>query len=101
MASRDQYSDTLTRQWVGVFNGIFAEDNYTPIYIEGEADFLSVITQFPFQDEELKQVIVKVISFSVSYFSMADTSGFLFFVQRLSICPSHFFSHICVCHVFK
>ncbi|XP_053407122.1 exocyst complex component 6B-like isoform X1 [Mercenaria mercenaria] len=52
---RDQYSDTLTRQWVGVFNGIFVEDNYTPIYIENEAEFISVITQFPFQDEELQQ----------------------------------------------
>ena len=53
---RDQYSDTLTRQWVGVFNDIFAEDNYTPIYIEDEAEYISVITQFPFQDEELTQV---------------------------------------------
>ncbi|KAL4231929.1 Exocyst complex component 6 [Mactra antiquata] len=52
---RDQYSDTLTRQWVGVFNGIFADDNYTPIYIECEAEYISVITQFPFTDEELQQ----------------------------------------------
>ncbi|XP_060593248.1 exocyst complex component 6B-like isoform X2 [Ruditapes philippinarum] len=52
---RDQYSDTLTRQWVGVFNDIFAEDNYTPIYIEDEAEYVSVITQFPFQDDELTQ----------------------------------------------
>ncbi|XP_052772007.1 exocyst complex component 6B-like isoform X2 [Mya arenaria] len=52
---RDQYSDTLTRQWVGVFNGIFAEDNYTPIYIECEAEFIAVTTQFPFHDEELQQ----------------------------------------------
>ena len=53
---RDQYSETLTQQWVGVFNGIFSEDNYTPIYIQDELEFVSVITQFPFHDEELKNV---------------------------------------------
>ncbi|XP_052225229.1 exocyst complex component 6B-like isoform X1 [Dreissena polymorpha] len=52
---RDQYSNTLTRQWVGVFNGIFSEDNYTPIYVEEEPEYISVITQFPFVDEELQQ----------------------------------------------
>ena len=50
------------RQWVGMFNGIFAEDNYTPIYIEDEAEYVSVITQFPFQDDVVKQVCFNALT---------------------------------------
>ncbi|KAL3863861.1 hypothetical protein ACJMK2_005588 [Sinanodonta woodiana] len=52
---RDQYSDILTEQWVLVFNEIFANDNYTPIYMESEDEYVGIITQFPFLDEELRQ----------------------------------------------
>ncbi|KAK3587474.1 hypothetical protein CHS0354_003611 [Potamilus streckersoni] len=52
---RDQYSDILTQQWVLVFNEIFANDNYTPIYMESEDEYIGIITQFPFLDEELRQ----------------------------------------------
>ena len=53
---RDQYSDILTRQWVDIFNEIFDEDNYTPIYVESVEEYTAIVTQFPFQDEELEQV---------------------------------------------
>ena len=56
MFFRDQYSETLTQQWVEIFKSIFAVDNYTPIYIENAADFVSVMAQFPFYDETLQQV---------------------------------------------
>ncbi|XP_078310435.1 exocyst complex component 6B-like isoform X1 [Crassostrea virginica] len=52
---RDQYSDILTRQWVDIFNEIFDEDNYTPIYVESVEEYTAIVTQFPFQDEELEQ----------------------------------------------
>ncbi|XP_061171334.1 exocyst complex component 6B-like [Saccostrea echinata] len=52
---RDQYSDILTRQWVDIFNEIFSEDNYTPIYVESVEEYTAIVTQFPFQDEELEQ----------------------------------------------
>lgn len=52
---RDQYSDILTRQWVDIFNEIFNEDNYTPIYVESVEEYTAIVTQFPFQDEELEQ----------------------------------------------
>ncbi|KAK3094794.1 hypothetical protein FSP39_006322 [Pinctada imbricata] len=52
---RDQYSDILTRQWVDIFNEIFKEDNYTPIYVESQQEYTCIITQFPFQDEELER----------------------------------------------
>ena len=53
---RDQYNDVLTRQWVDIFNEIFSEDNYTPIYVENIEEYTSVITQFPIQDENLERV---------------------------------------------
>ncbi|XP_060073280.1 exocyst complex component 6B-like [Ylistrum balloti] len=52
---RDQYSDILTRQWVEVFNEIFDDDNYTPIYVESDEEYLAVVTQFPFQDDDLQR----------------------------------------------
>lgn len=69
---RDQYSDILTRQWVDIFNEIFNEDNYTPIYVESVEEYTAIVTQFPFQDEELEQaslprneVINLVINFGI------------------------------------
>jgi len=41
---------------VDVFNEIFKEDNYTPIYTESEEEYLEVVTQFPFCDEDLQEV---------------------------------------------
>ncbi|KAL5020900.1 hypothetical protein ScPMuIL_000055 [Solemya velum] len=62
---RDQYSDILTRQWVTVFNEIFDDDNYTPIYVETEADYRSILAQFPVKDEEVdKATYPKGLAFS-------------------------------------
>ncbi|XP_048745103.1 exocyst complex component 6B isoform X3 [Ostrea edulis] len=58
---RDQYSDILTRQWVDIFNEIFSEDNYTPIFVESEEEYTAIVTQFPFQDEELEQGEVQYV----------------------------------------
>ena len=58
--SRDQYNDVLTRQWVDIFNEIFSEDNYTPIYVENETEYTEIVTQFPIKDETLERVSYKV-----------------------------------------
>lgn len=39
-----------------VFNEIFDDDNYTPIYVETEADYRSILAQFPVKDEEVDKV---------------------------------------------
>ncbi|XP_071168991.1 exocyst complex component 6B-like isoform X6 [Mytilus edulis] len=54
---RDQYNDVLTRQWVDIFNEIFSEDNYTPIYVESIEEYTAIVTQFPIQDENLERFI--------------------------------------------
>ena len=46
-----------------VFNEIFDHDNYTPIYVEDEDDYIAVIVQFPLDDDDFEQVILSVISF--------------------------------------
>lgn len=46
------------RKWVEVFNGIFAEDNYTPITVESVAEFKKITDVYPFNDENLDQVSV-------------------------------------------
>ena len=53
---RDQYSEILMQKWVGVFNQIFDEDNYTPIMVETDNDYEAVIDKFPFRDKDLEQV---------------------------------------------
>ena len=44
------------KKWVAVFNGIFDEDNYTPIYCETDADYYSITDVYPFRDEDLERV---------------------------------------------
>ena len=53
---RDQYSEILMQKWVGVFNKIFDEDNYTPIMVETDDEYEVIISKFPFRDEQLEQV---------------------------------------------
>ena len=72
---RDQYNDVLTRQWVDIFNEIFSEDNYTPIYVECIEEYTNVVTQFPIQDENLERVCGILICRVFDFF-FAD--GFLF-----------------------
>ncbi|KAK2173949.1 hypothetical protein NP493_839g01090 [Ridgeia piscesae] len=52
---RDQYSEILMQKWVGVFNKIFDEDNYTPIMVETDDEYEVIISKFPFRDEQLEQ----------------------------------------------
>ena len=44
------------QKWVGVFNQIFDEDNYTPIMVETDNDYEAIIDKFPFRDKDLEQV---------------------------------------------
>ena len=44
------------QKWVGVFNKIFDEDNYTPIMVETDDEYEVIISKFPFRDEQLEQV---------------------------------------------
>ena len=40
-----------------MFNKIFDEDNYTPIYAETQTEYVAVISVYPFRDQNLEQVI--------------------------------------------
>ncbi|XP_005089455.2 exocyst complex component 6B isoform X6 [Aplysia californica] len=52
---RDRYSEILSEQWVEVFNDIFAEDNYTPIFCDSPDDYTIITSQFPYRDKDLEQ----------------------------------------------
>ncbi|XP_053438699.1 exocyst complex component 6 isoform X4 [Nycticebus coucang] len=52
---RDQYNETLLKKWAGVFRDIFEEDNYSPIPIINEEEYINVISKFPFQDPDLEK----------------------------------------------
>ncbi|CAG5125629.1 unnamed protein product, partial [Candidula unifasciata] len=51
---RDRYSVILSEQWVEIFSGIFAEDNYTPIFCDTPEDYLLITSQFPYKDKDLE-----------------------------------------------
>uniref|UniRef100_A0A3P8YMG4 Exocyst complex component n=1 Tax=Esox lucius TaxID=8010 RepID=A0A3P8YMG4_ESOLU len=53
---RDQYNETLLKKWALVFREIFDLDNYSPIPVETEEDYRSVISRFPFHDVEIEKV---------------------------------------------
>ncbi|XP_072311774.1 exocyst complex component 6 isoform X8 [Eucyclogobius newberryi] len=52
---RDQYNETLLKKWALVFREIFELDNYSPIPVETEEEYKSVISRFPFHDPELEK----------------------------------------------
>ncbi|KAJ0016033.1 hypothetical protein NQD34_014323 [Periophthalmus magnuspinnatus] len=52
---RDQYNETLLKKWALVFREIFELDNYSPIPIDTEEEYKSVISRFPFHDPELEK----------------------------------------------
>ncbi|XP_029604049.1 exocyst complex component 6 [Salmo trutta] len=52
---RDQYNETLLKKWVLLFREIFELDNYSPIPVETEEDYKSVISRFPFHDAEIEK----------------------------------------------
>uniref|UniRef100_A0A674C8L0 Exocyst complex component n=1 Tax=Salmo trutta TaxID=8032 RepID=A0A674C8L0_SALTR len=52
---RDQYNETLLKKWALVFREIFELDNYSPIPVETEEDYKSVISRFPFHDAEIEK----------------------------------------------
>uniref|UniRef100_A0A8B9KWZ3 Exocyst complex component n=1 Tax=Astyanax mexicanus TaxID=7994 RepID=A0A8B9KWZ3_ASTMX len=64
---RDQYNETLLKKWALVFREIFEEDNYSPIPVETEEEYKSVISRFPFHDAEIeKQPFPKKLPMSQS-----------------------------------
>ncbi|XP_028651193.1 exocyst complex component 6 isoform X1 [Erpetoichthys calabaricus] len=64
---RDQYNETLLKKWAGVFREIFESDNYSPIPVENEEEYKSVISRFPFHDAEIeKQQFPKKLPMSQS-----------------------------------
>uniref|UniRef100_A0A8C7K290 Exocyst complex component n=1 Tax=Oncorhynchus kisutch TaxID=8019 RepID=A0A8C7K290_ONCKI len=52
---RDQYNETLLKKWALVFREIFELDNYSPIPVETEEEYKSVISRFPFHDAEIEK----------------------------------------------
>ncbi|KAK1164630.1 exocyst complex component 6 isoform X2 [Acipenser oxyrinchus oxyrinchus] len=64
---RDQYNETLLKKWAGVFREIFESDNYSPIPVEDEEEYKTVISRFPFHDAEIeKQQFPKKLPMSQS-----------------------------------
>uniref|UniRef100_A0A8C9SWJ5 Exocyst complex component n=1 Tax=Scleropages formosus TaxID=113540 RepID=A0A8C9SWJ5_SCLFO len=64
---RDQYNETLLKKWALVFRDIFEQDNYSPIPVESEEEYKSVISRFPFHDAEIeKQPFPKKLPMSQS-----------------------------------
>ncbi|XP_062858749.1 exocyst complex component 6 isoform X2 [Trichomycterus rosablanca] len=64
---KDQYNETLLRKWALVFREIFEQDNYSPIPVETEAEYKSVVGRFPFHDAEIeKQPFPKKLPMSQS-----------------------------------
>ncbi len=65
LIGRDQYSEILMKKWVAVFNKIFDEDNYTPIFVETEPEYAAITRVYPFRDGALEKVSTIFIRFSV------------------------------------
>ncbi|KAL6474685.1 hypothetical protein MHYP_G00157250 [Metynnis hypsauchen] len=64
---RDQYNETLLKKWALVFREIFEQDNYSPIPVENEEEYKSVVSRFPFHDAEIeKQPFPKKLPMSQS-----------------------------------
>ncbi|XP_071250841.1 exocyst complex component 6 isoform X1 [Salvelinus alpinus] len=64
---RDQYNETLLKKWAVVFREIFELDNYSPIPVETEEEYKSVVNRFPFHDAEIeKQAFPKKLPMSQS-----------------------------------
>uniref|UniRef100_A0A8C2E529 Exocyst complex component n=1 Tax=Cyprinus carpio TaxID=7962 RepID=A0A8C2E529_CYPCA len=64
---RDQYNETLLKKWALVFRDIFEQDNYSPIPVENEEEYKSVVSRFPFHDAEIeKQQFPKKLPMSQS-----------------------------------
>ncbi|KAI4801138.1 hypothetical protein KUCAC02_000064 [Chaenocephalus aceratus] len=51
---RDQYNETLLKKWALVFR-IFELDNYSPIPVETEEEYILVVSRFPFHDAEIEK----------------------------------------------
>uniref|UniRef100_A0A0N5ALF3 Exocyst complex component n=1 Tax=Syphacia muris TaxID=451379 RepID=A0A0N5ALF3_9BILA len=52
---RDQYNEILMREYCAQFERELENDNYTPITVENEQGFKSIIKQFPFYKRGLDQ----------------------------------------------
>ncbi|XP_066549728.1 exocyst complex component 6 isoform X4 [Amia ocellicauda] len=64
---RDQYNETLLKKWALVFREIFEQDNYSPIPVENDEEYKSVISRFPYHDAEIeKQQFPKKLPMSQS-----------------------------------
>ncbi|XP_031417056.1 exocyst complex component 6 isoform X2 [Clupea harengus] len=52
---RDQYNETLLKKWASVFREIFEQDNYSPIPVETEEEYKSIVCRFPFHDADIEK----------------------------------------------
>ncbi|XP_064631540.1 exocyst complex component 6B-like isoform X2 [Lineus longissimus] len=52
---RDMYSEVLMKKWVSIFDGIFNEDNYTPIHVESDVKYQEITSIYPFEDDGLEK----------------------------------------------
>ncbi|CAI9733086.1 exocyst complex component 6B-like isoform X1 [Octopus vulgaris] len=61
---RDQYNEMLMTKWAAIFDRIFSDDNYTPMYIENEKDFQTIMGDFPLSEQLTANDFPKQFPFS-------------------------------------
>ncbi|KJH51420.1 hypothetical protein DICVIV_02434 [Dictyocaulus viviparus] len=54
---RDQYNEILMSEYCAQFERDLEKDNYTPIIVENEEQFRSVIKEFPFYKRSIEQLV--------------------------------------------
>ncbi|EDO40079.1 predicted protein, partial [Nematostella vectensis] len=52
---RNQYNETLSKDWESVFKKILEEDNYTPIHCDDKDVYYRILADFPHADEKLRE----------------------------------------------
>lgn len=61
---RDKYNEMLMTKWANIFDSIFSDDNYTPMYIETEQEFQAVMKDFPLTEQITPDSFPKQFPFS-------------------------------------
>ncbi|XP_048576187.1 exocyst complex component 6B [Nematostella vectensis] len=61
---RNQYNETLSKDWESVFKKILEEDNYTPIHCDDKDVYYRILADFPHADEKLREGFSRVLPFS-------------------------------------
>ncbi|KAL2731389.1 exocyst complex component 6 isoform X1 [Vespula squamosa] len=52
---RVHYNEVLMQHWVQVFRDILDEDSFLPLQVTSQAEYESILSSFPYHDEELQK----------------------------------------------